>query len=81
FVKHLKEKHVTWARFGKKLDKNITFQAGDLHPDAFTRSAKKVEFWIKSVTSQWMETASEFTLDALQDQVATTSPRFMTASQ
>ncbi|GJX29097.1 hypothetical protein Tco_0237176 [Tanacetum coccineum] len=25
FGKHLEDKHVTWARFGKKLDKNITF--------------------------------------------------------
>ncbi|GKD41165.1 hypothetical protein Tco_1261372 [Tanacetum coccineum] len=39
FEKHLEEKHVTWARFRKKLDKNATFQAGDFHPDAFTKSA------------------------------------------
>ncbi|GKE21359.1 hypothetical protein Tco_1432871, partial [Tanacetum coccineum] len=24
FGKHLEEKHVTWARFGKKLDENST---------------------------------------------------------
>ncbi|GJW79767.1 hypothetical protein Tco_0143742 [Tanacetum coccineum] len=39
FGKHLEEKHVTWARFGKKLDKNTTFQAGDSHPDTFTKCA------------------------------------------
>ncbi|GJW29976.1 retrovirus-related pol polyprotein from transposon TNT 1-94 [Tanacetum coccineum] len=36
---HLEEKHVTWARFEKKLDRNSTFQAGDSHPKAFTKSA------------------------------------------
>ncbi|GKB20414.1 hypothetical protein Tco_0854337, partial [Tanacetum coccineum] len=39
FGKYLKEKHVTWGRFEKKLDKNATVQAGDSHPDAFTKSA------------------------------------------
>ncbi|GJR27394.1 hypothetical protein Tco_1103626 [Tanacetum coccineum] len=42
--KHLEEKRVTRARFGKKLDKNKTFKAGDFHPDAFTKSALKVVF-------------------------------------
>ncbi|GJZ29470.1 MAK10-like protein [Tanacetum coccineum] len=37
----LEEKHVTWARFEKKLDKNTTFQAWDFHFDAFTKSAQK----------------------------------------
>ncbi|GJR38610.1 putative reverse transcriptase domain-containing protein [Tanacetum coccineum] len=37
FGKHLEEKHVTWARFGKRLDKNTTFQAGDSHHDVFTK--------------------------------------------
>ncbi|GJW05390.1 hypothetical protein Tco_1564246 [Tanacetum coccineum] len=39
FDQHLEEKHVTWARFRKKLDKNATFQDGDSHPDAFIKSA------------------------------------------
>ncbi|GJS56779.1 hypothetical protein Tco_0651563 [Tanacetum coccineum] len=39
FRKHLEEKHVTWARFRKKLHKNANFQAGDFHHDAFTKSA------------------------------------------
>ncbi|GKA53480.1 hypothetical protein Tco_0746795 [Tanacetum coccineum] len=62
--KYLEEKHVTWARFGKKVDKNATFQAPDFHYDAFTKSAHKVKFLIKVVTSQCMETASEITPDA-----------------
>nr|GEU86302.1 hypothetical protein [Tanacetum cinerariifolium] len=44
-VEHLEEKHVTWAQFEKKPDKNTTFKAGDSHPDAFTKCAYKVEFW------------------------------------
>ncbi|GKC35274.1 hypothetical protein Tco_1047658 [Tanacetum coccineum] len=57
FGKHLEEKHVTWARFGKKLDKNTTLQVRDFHSDAFTKSALKVKLLIKIVTSQSMETA------------------------
>ncbi|GJT40890.1 hypothetical protein Tco_0940755 [Tanacetum coccineum] len=53
FVKHLDEKHVTWARFGEKLDKNTTLQA-----------CNDVEFLIKSVNSQCVKTASEITPDA-----------------
>ncbi|GJW93015.1 hypothetical protein Tco_0172687 [Tanacetum coccineum] len=41
FGKHLEEKHVTWAQFRKKLDKNATLQAGDFHSDAFTKTAQK----------------------------------------
>nr|GEU34675.1 putative reverse transcriptase, RNA-dependent DNA polymerase, Gag-polypeptide of LTR copia-type [Tanacetum cinerariifolium] len=37
--KHLEEKHVTWARFEKKINKNTTFQTDDSHPDAFTKCA------------------------------------------
>ncbi|GKD74535.1 hypothetical protein Tco_1332817 [Tanacetum coccineum] len=37
FRKHLDEKHVTWDRFRKKLDKNTTLQAGDSYPDTFTK--------------------------------------------
>ncbi|GKG00238.1 hypothetical protein Tco_0301928, partial [Tanacetum coccineum] len=59
FTKHLEEKHVTWARFKKKLDKNTTFQACDFHSDAFTKSAQKVKFLINSVTSQCVETVSQ----------------------
>ncbi|GJS47045.1 hypothetical protein Tco_0597166 [Tanacetum coccineum] len=66
FGKHLEEKHVTWSQFEKKLDKNATFQADDFHPDAFTKSAQKVDFWNKSVTSHKAETTSEFTLDAVR---------------
>ncbi|GJY37603.1 hypothetical protein Tco_0423967 [Tanacetum coccineum] len=66
FGKHLEEKHVTWARFGKKLDKNTTFQACDFHPNAFTKSAKKVKFLINSVTFHVVETASEIHLDAIR---------------
>nr|GEV42990.1 hypothetical protein [Tanacetum cinerariifolium] len=65
FGKHLEEKHVTWARFGEKLDKNITFQAYDFHSDSFNKSAHKVKFLIKFMTSQTVETASEITLDAV----------------
>ncbi|GJT32052.1 retrotransposon protein, putative, ty1-copia subclass [Tanacetum coccineum] len=43
FGKHLEEKHMTWARFVKKLDKNTTFQACDFHSDAFTKSAQKAQ--------------------------------------
>ncbi|GKB75279.1 hypothetical protein Tco_0942174, partial [Tanacetum coccineum] len=39
FGKHLEEKHVTKARFKKKLDKNATFQVSDFHSDGFTKSA------------------------------------------
>ncbi|GJX07833.1 hypothetical protein Tco_0195765 [Tanacetum coccineum] len=66
FGKHLEEKHVTWARFEKKLDKNTTFQACDFHFDAFTKIAQKVKFLIKSVTSQVVETASEFHPNAVR---------------
>ncbi|GKF46702.1 hypothetical protein Tco_0136504, partial [Tanacetum coccineum] len=66
FGKHLEEKHVTWARFEKKLDKNTTFQAGDFHSDAFTKSAQKVKFLIKSVTSQFVEIALEIHHDAVR---------------
>ncbi|GJU61688.1 hypothetical protein Tco_1243523 [Tanacetum coccineum] len=65
FGKHLEEKHVTWARFEKKLDKNTTFQACDFHSDAFTKSAQKVKFLIKSETYQVVEMASEFHPDAV----------------
>nr|GEU71544.1 hypothetical protein [Tanacetum cinerariifolium] len=64
FGKHLEEKDVTWARFEKKLEKNITLQACDVHSDAFTKSAQKVGFLIKVLTSQVMETAS--TTDAVK---------------
>ncbi|GJV63342.1 hypothetical protein Tco_1474170, partial [Tanacetum coccineum] len=63
---HLEEKHLTWARFGKKLDKNTTHQACDFHSDAFTKSAQKVENLIKFVTSQTVETVVEFTTDAVR---------------
>ncbi|GKC69424.1 hypothetical protein Tco_1115307, partial [Tanacetum coccineum] len=63
---HLEEKHVTWARFREKLDKNTTLQAYDFHSDAFTKSARKVEFLIKVVISQVVETALEITLDAIR---------------
>nr|GEY47128.1 hypothetical protein [Tanacetum cinerariifolium] len=43
FGKHLEEKHMTWARFGKKLDKDTTLQARDFHSDAFTKNALKVK--------------------------------------
>nr|GEU46413.1 hypothetical protein [Tanacetum cinerariifolium] len=59
------EKHVTWARFGKKLDKNATFQAPDFHSDAFIKSAQTVKFLIKFVTSQCVEMTSEFNPDAV----------------
>ncbi|GJT05895.1 hypothetical protein Tco_0840357 [Tanacetum coccineum] len=65
FEKHLEEKYMTWARFGKKLDKNTTIQAGDFHSDAFTKSAQQVKFIIKVVTSRVVETASRFTTDAV----------------
>ncbi|GJX68486.1 hypothetical protein Tco_0304213 [Tanacetum coccineum] len=64
-ARHLEEKHMTWARFGKKLDKNTTFQACYFHSDAFTKSAQKVKFLIKVVTSQVVETASEITTDVV----------------
>ncbi|GJX00341.1 reverse transcriptase domain-containing protein [Tanacetum coccineum] len=48
FGKHLEEKHVTWAQFGKKLDKNTTFQVGDFHPDAFTKISDGGD-----VTARW----------------------------
>nr|GEU76638.1 hypothetical protein [Tanacetum cinerariifolium] len=64
FWKHLEEKRVTWARFGKKLDKDTTLQACDFHSDAFTKSAQKVGFLIKSVTSQIVKTALEIYPDA-----------------
>ncbi|GJV90179.1 hypothetical protein Tco_1537992 [Tanacetum coccineum] len=64
--KHLEEKHVTWARFRKKLDKNTTFQARDFHSDVFTKSAQKVKFLIKSVTSESVKTAYGFYLDAVR---------------
>ncbi|GJY74792.1 hypothetical protein Tco_0479223 [Tanacetum coccineum] len=38
----------------------MIFQAGDFHPDALTKSAQKVKFLIKSVTSQDVETTSKF---------------------
>ncbi|GKB27427.1 hypothetical protein Tco_0866828 [Tanacetum coccineum] len=66
FQKHLKEKHVTWARFEKKLDKNTTLQDCDFHYDAFTKSIQKVKFLIKVVTSQAAEKASEITPDAVK---------------
>nr|GEU90891.1 uncharacterized protein [Tanacetum cinerariifolium] len=66
FGKYLEEKHVTWARFEKKLEKNITFQTGDFHSEAFTKIAKKIKFLINSVTSQCVETASEITPDAVR---------------
>nr|GEU29399.1 hypothetical protein [Tanacetum cinerariifolium] len=56
------EKHVTWARFGKKLDKNTTLQARDFHFYAFTKSALKVKLLIKIVTSQYVDTASGFAM-------------------
>ncbi|GJU69886.1 hypothetical protein Tco_1256145 [Tanacetum coccineum] len=65
FGKNFEEKHVTCARFEKKLDKNTNFQACDFHSDAFTKSAQKVKFLIKSVASQIVETVSEFYLDAI----------------
>ncbi|GJX32718.1 hypothetical protein Tco_0242573 [Tanacetum coccineum] len=55
FGRHLKEKHVTCARFRKKLDKNTTLQACDFHSGAFTKSAQKVKFLIKSATSYQQE--------------------------
>ncbi|GKD33583.1 MAK10-like protein [Tanacetum coccineum] len=66
FGKHSEDKHVTWARFGKKLDKNTTLQARDFHSDAFTKSAQKVGFLIKVVTSQIVETTSRFTNDVIR---------------
>ncbi|GJS75131.1 MAK10-like protein [Tanacetum coccineum] len=66
FGKHSEDKHVTWARFGKKLDKNTTLQARDFHSDAFTKSAQKVGFLIKVVTSQIVETTSRFTNDVVR---------------
>ncbi|GKB12698.1 hypothetical protein Tco_0846621, partial [Tanacetum coccineum] len=66
FEEHLEEKHVTWARFGKILDKNTTLQACDFHSDVFTKSAQKVKFLIKSATSQTVETASEIYPDAVR---------------
>ncbi|GKA36938.1 hypothetical protein Tco_0723503 [Tanacetum coccineum] len=66
FGKYLEEEHVTWARFGKKLDKNITLQAYDFHSNAFTKSAQKVEFLLKVVTSQVVETASRFSSYAIR---------------
>nr|GEV24660.1 hypothetical protein [Tanacetum cinerariifolium] len=48
---------------GKKLDKIATIQAGDFNSDAFTKSAQKVKFLIKIMTSQIVEMASEFTSD------------------
>nr|GFB41768.1 hypothetical protein [Tanacetum cinerariifolium] len=65
---HLEEKHVTWARFEKKLDKNATFQAPDFHSNASTKSANKVKFLIKFVTSQCVEMALEFTPDAIKSE-------------
>ncbi|GJV82526.1 hypothetical protein Tco_1522424 [Tanacetum coccineum] len=65
-MKHLEEKHVTWARFEKKLDKNTTLQACDFHSDAFTKSAQKVKFLIKSATSQTVETASDIYHDVVK---------------
>ncbi|GJU57884.1 hypothetical protein Tco_1235650, partial [Tanacetum coccineum] len=64
--KHLKEKHVTWGLFEKKLDKNTTLQACDFHFDAFTKSAQKVEFLIKSVTSDMVETTLEIYPDGIR---------------
>ncbi|GKD89611.1 hypothetical protein Tco_1365118, partial [Tanacetum coccineum] len=62
FQKHLKEKHVTWARFEKKLDKNTTLQDCDFHSDAFTKSAQKVGIINQSCDfSGRGETASRFT--------------------
>ncbi|GKC07385.1 hypothetical protein Tco_0998995 [Tanacetum coccineum] len=55
---------MTWARFRKKLDKNTTLQARDFHSEAFTKSAQKVELFIKVVTSQVVEMASRFASDA-----------------
>ncbi|GJS26077.1 hypothetical protein Tco_0486697 [Tanacetum coccineum] len=66
FGKHLEEKHVTWAQFGEKLDKNTTLQACDFHSDAFTKSSQKVKFLIKVVTSQVVGTALEITPDVLR---------------
>ncbi|GKA58687.1 pescadillo [Tanacetum coccineum] len=63
---HLKENHVTWARFEKKLDKNTTLQAGNFHSDAFTKSPHKVEFLLNVVTSQVVEKALEFATDAVR---------------
>nr|GEW86668.1 hypothetical protein [Tanacetum cinerariifolium] len=51
---------------GEKLDKNTTLQACDFHSDAFTKSALKVEFLIKVVTSHVMEKASEITPDTVR---------------
>ncbi|GKE50583.1 hypothetical protein Tco_1481841, partial [Tanacetum coccineum] len=76
--KHLEQKHVTLARFERKLDKNTTFQACDFHSDAFTKSAQRVKFLIKFVTSQTVETASKFTTDAVRIEEATASPRSVT---
>ncbi|GKC53638.1 cytochrome P450, partial [Tanacetum coccineum] len=66
FGKHLEEEHVTWAQFEKKLNKNATFQAPDFHSDIFTKSSHKVLFLIKVVTYEVVETASEFTIDAVK---------------
>ncbi|GKF85133.1 hypothetical protein Tco_0250031, partial [Tanacetum coccineum] len=68
FGKILEEKHVTWARFGKKVDKNATFQAPDFYSDAFIKSAQKVKYLIKFVTFQCVETASEFNPDAVRSE-------------
>ncbi|GKA33811.1 hypothetical protein Tco_0720240 [Tanacetum coccineum] len=39
FDEHLEKKHVTWARFEEKVDKNTTIQAGDFYSDTFAKSA------------------------------------------
>ncbi|GKB10999.1 hypothetical protein Tco_0844922 [Tanacetum coccineum] len=62
FGKHLEEKNVTCAKFGKKLDKNTTLQARNFHSDAFTKSALKVKLLIKIVTPQSIETTLGFAM-------------------
>ncbi|GJV56116.1 hypothetical protein Tco_1457121 [Tanacetum coccineum] len=63
FGKHLEEKHVTWSRFGKKLDKNATFQADDftkngpdavtIFPDIVTKIAREVSDIVLAITSSY----------------------------
>ncbi|GJT59937.1 hypothetical protein Tco_1003470 [Tanacetum coccineum] len=79
-VGHLEEKHVTWARFEKKLNKNTTIQADDFHSDAFIKSAQKVKFLIKVATFQCVETMLGINPDGVRIE-ATTSPRCLTVSQ
>nr|GEY62747.1 hypothetical protein [Tanacetum cinerariifolium] len=50
----------------KETRQNTTLQACDFHSDAFTKSAQKVEFLSKVVTSHVVKTVARFTTDTVR---------------